>query len=127
MSKWDEHDLLPKVTAALRQDGRPYLTAYQLAIKLERAHPGLAERLGKVLGGAGIGVRNSLAEYLGGQLAGRIDREGAAFPFERAYLCNDEIREVRFAGPDGNDLVSSLTGSGYHLSIFRWRGPVSDA
>ena len=83
--------------------------------------------MGKVLGGAGIGQRNSLAEYLGAQLASRIDRDGRTFPVERAYLCNDEIREVCFAGPDGNDLISSLTGSGYHLSIFRWRGPVRDA
>ncbi|GHH47592.1 hypothetical protein [Lentzea cavernae] len=127
MTKWDEHGVLAKVRAALDQDGRPYMTAYQLAIKVERAHPGFAARLGKVLGGAGVGVRNSLAEYLGAQLAGRIDREGAAFPVERAYLSDDEIREIRFAGPDGNDLVSSVTGSGYNLSLYRWSGPVSDS
>lgn len=127
MSKWDDHDIQDKVTAALDQDGRPYLTAYQLAIKLERSHPGLSEKLGKPLGGVGVGVRNSLAEYLGAQLAGRIDREGAAFPVERAHLSREDVREIRFAGVDGNDLVSSVTGSGYHLSLYRLRASAADA
>ncbi|MCX2951027.1 hypothetical protein [Lentzea sp. NEAU-D7] len=127
MTKWDEHGLLDKVSDALRQASPLYLSAYQLAIKLERAHPGLAERLGKPLGGAGVGVHNSLTEYLAAQLAGRIDREGAAFPVERAHLSSEGVREIRFTGPGGTDLVSSLTGSGYHLSLFRWRAPVSNS
>ncbi|MGW6445336.1 hypothetical protein [Lentzea sp. NPDC055074] len=127
LSLWEEHGIQNKVTAALDQDGRPYLTAYQLAIKLERAHPGLAERLGKPLGGMGVGVRNSLAEYLGAQLAGRIDREGPAFPVERAHLSSEDVREIRFAGLDGGDLVSSVTGSGYHLSLYRLRTSARDA
>ncbi|MDX8145956.1 hypothetical protein SK854_27865 [Lentzea sp. BCCO 10_0061] len=123
MSKWDEHDLLPKVTAALRQDGRPYMTAYQLAIKLERAHPGLAENLGMPLGGAGIGSRNSLAQYLGSELARRSKRLGESFPVEHAYFSRYELREISF----GTGVVSSVTDSGYDHSIFRWRGPVSDS
>lgn len=121
MSIWDDHKILSKVEAALNTKGRPYMTSYQLAIKLERANPGLAESLGKPLGGAGVGSPNSLAEYLAGQLVTRIKH--TSIPVEGAFLSNDEVRDIRFAHPDGGEIVSSLTGTGLPVSIFRWNPP----
>jgi hypothetical protein len=133
MSLWDEHEILDKVVAVLKGDvtlvnqdnghhyGRPFMTTYQLAIKLERANKGLAAKLGKELGGAGVGSRNSLAQYLGGELARRIKREAETFPVEGAFLSNDEVSAISYRHGE-KELVSSVTNSGYDISIFRWRG-----
>lgn len=117
MTKWEQHRKQARVEAAL--DEQLYLTAYQLAIKLERAHPGLAESLGKPVGGAGVGSPDSVAQYLANQLVTRSSDPGSRV--EVAFLSNDEVRDIRFAHPDGSDLVSSLTGTGYPLSLFRLR------
>jgi hypothetical protein len=137
MSLWDEHKILDKVVAVLKGGvtlvneetghhyGRPYMTTYQLAIKLERANKGLAAKLGKDVGGAGIGSRNSMAQYLGSELARRIKREGTTYPVEGAFLSNDEVSTISYR--HGNEeLVSSVTNSGYDISIFRWRVPASE-
>lgn len=122
MSKWEDHDMLNKVRSALQTDGGRYMTPYQLAIKLERAHPGLSESLGKQLGGAGIGSPNSLTEYLAGQLARVVADGGSSFPIEAAHLSPHGLRDIRFVHPGGGDMVSSLTESGTPMSLFRWRG-----
>lgn len=41
--------------------GPPFVTAYQLAIALDRRYPQIREALGMDLGGEGIGERNSFA------------------------------------------------------------------
>ena len=41
--------------------GRPFLTAHQLAIKVQAAHPEIAGALGVTVGGAGTGSQTSLA------------------------------------------------------------------
>jgi hypothetical protein len=61
MSKWDSEGMAEKVVEALSDTrlanptghhfGRPFVTAYQLAIEIERRHPGTAAALGKGLGG----------------------------------------------------------------------------
>ncbi|MGW4589221.1 hypothetical protein ACWEKJ_18030 [Amycolatopsis thermoflava] len=133
MTVWQALDVQAKVCAALgqvtivNQDGhhfgRPYMTAYQLAIKLHRAHPEVAEALNVDLGGRGTGARNSLAQYLARELSSRIRRAGESFPVEGAFLSNDELVEMRYLTPAGEPLRSSLTGSGWDLSLFRLRVP----
>ena len=101
--------------------GRPYMTAYQLAIELHRQYPAVAEALHVEVGGSGIGVHTSLAQYLARELSGRIGRSDV-HRVEGAFLTNKDVSVLRYVGPNGEAITSSLTGSGYDLSLFRWRG-----
>jgi hypothetical protein len=131
MSIWVEQAIEAKICEALRditivnEDGhhfgRPYMTAYQLAIKLHRAHPEVAEALGVDVGGNGVGSRNSLAQYLARELSRRIKGAGGNHPIEGAFLSNDHVRSLTYDGPEGEALTSSLTGTGFDVSLFRLR------
>ena len=78
MSVWEDHDVENKVIAVLtdvhlvndyHHFGRPYMTAYQLAIHLHARYPEVAQALGVKVGGAGTGERTSLAQYLSRELS----------------------------------------------------------
>lgn len=128
MSHWQEHSLQDKITEILhdvrtRQShpfGTPYLTAYQLAIELARRYPAVVAVIGHPLGGAGVGQRNSLAQYLGRELSRRIGAN-PAFPIEGAFLADQDVESISYIADGGERVVSSLTGSGFDLSIFRLR------
>lgn len=130
-SIWSRHSLQDKVCEALsdvtivnpagHHFGRPYMTAYQLAIKLDHAHPEVRQALGLEVGGAGTGSHNSLAQYLAGQLSQRINRQGTDFPVEGAFLSNDHVTSLTYVGPEGEQRTSSLTGTNFNLSLFRLR------
>lgn len=100
--------------------GRPFLTAYQIAIEFARRHPQIVAELGVPLGGQGTGQQNSLAQYLAGQLS-RTVRGNPDGPIEGAFLSNQHLADVSFAA-EGGPIRSSLTDSGFPLSMFRWRG-----
>jgi hypothetical protein len=131
MNVWNELGVEAKICEALgdvtivneagHHFGRPYMTAYQLALKLHRAHPEVAEALGVPVGGSGNGSRNSLSQYLARELSRRINRAGGDYPIEGAFLSNDDVRSLTYDGPDGETLSSSLTGTGYDVSLFRLR------
>lgn len=131
MSVWEDHDVEARVIDALGEVtivndtghhfGRPFMTAYQLAIKVDRAYPALAEALGVDIGGRGTGRRSSLAQYLARELSSRIRRGGDAYPVEGAFLSNDDVEALVYAKPDGDELRSSLTGTGFDVSLFRLR------
>lgn len=129
MSIWADHDVEARVIEVLAavpttgQDhhfGRPYMSAYQLAIDFHRRYPQVAQALGQPLGGAGVGERNSLAQYLAKQLSDRI-RDDEDYPVEGAFLTNVDVETLRYRGPDGTPITSSLTDSGFDLSLFRLR------
>ncbi|MFD1146994.1 hypothetical protein [Saccharothrix hoggarensis] len=134
MSVWSELDVLDKVCDALRgvtianpsghHLGRPYMTAYQLAIKLDRDHPEVARTLGVAVGGSGVGRHTSLAQYLARELSQRIGREGEVYPVEGAFLSNDHVTALTYATPDGTTITSSRPGTGLDLSMFRLRAQV---
>lgn len=131
MSVWERLSVVDKVCEALghvtlvnpggHHFGRPFMTAYQLAIALDHAHPEVAEELGVGVGGAGTGSRNSLARYLARELSARIKHDSNDFPVEGAFLSNDHVAVLTFVGPDGVPRTSSVTDSGYDLSLFRLR------
>ena len=100
--------------------GRPFMSAYQLAIELHRLHPQVAGALGQPVGGADIGQRNSLAQYLARQLSGQIAAD-PEYPVEGAFISNRDVLELRYRATDGTELRSSLSGSGFELSMFRLR------
>lgn len=125
---WDEHDVLNKIIEVLRAVhlnnahhpfGRPYLTAYQLAIAVDERYPEVRVALGYPIGGTGVGQHNSLAQYLSGELSRRIGANDGAYPVEGAFVSNEHVEEIKYRSHDGSEIVSSLTGTGYDLSMFR--------
>ena len=98
--------------------GRPFLTAYQLAIEYNRHHSGDLAILGLTVGGAGTGRYNSLAQYLARQLSQRILDGGS--PFEGGFLSNLHLKDMVF-DDDGRDVTSSSTGAPHTISVFRLR------
>jgi hypothetical protein len=130
MSIWEEQGLTERVvdvlsTVHLNADdhhfGRPYVTAYQIAIALEEQFPAAVAAIGKPIGGRGIGQHNSLAQYLGAELSRQIREQGANHPIEGAFISNEHVSEVRYQRATGEPVVSSLTGTPYDLALFRLR------
>ncbi|MGW6932494.1 hypothetical protein ACWGE0_20740 [Lentzea sp. NPDC054927] len=129
MSIWEKLSVQDKVCEALgsvtivnesgHHFGRPYMTAYQLAIKVDRAHPEIAKELKAEVGGTGKGY--SLASYLAQQLSQRIKSGGDDYDVEGAFLSNDDVRKLTYAGSNGEPFDSSLTGTGFDISLFRLR------
>jgi hypothetical protein len=126
-SKWQQHDIETKVINILGETpedagghhfGRPFLTAYQIAIEFAHRHPEIVRALGHPVGGEGIGVRYSLASYLAKQLSDRI-RDGRV-PIEGGFLSNKHLHAITF-DHNGERIISSLTDTNYTLSMFRLR------
>lgn len=129
MSIWVDHDVLDKVVDILAQAGsgeghhlgHPYLSGYQLAIEMDRRWPQLREALGDVpIGGLGVGSRTSLAQYLAGELSRRIGT-GEVESVEGAFLSDQHLEALVYTDNTGRSITSSLTGSGYLLSVYRLR------
>lgn len=126
MSIWGDNQLADKVSQILStieyQDpthhfGRPYISAYQLAILFAENYPEDYRSIGKLIGGEGIGERTSLAQYLARELSMRI-KSGEIDNIEGAFFSNEKLKDIFFTFGD-QEIRSSLTTSGYDLSIFR--------
>lgn len=126
MSVWVDHDVETKVIEVLQDVpagtpfhhfGGPYLTAYQLAIEFNRRYPHVAAALGQPIGGAGVGQQNSLAQYLARELTRHINAH-PSFPVEGAFISSQDVQSFVFDSPLGS-VTSSVTGSGFDLSMFR--------
>jgi len=72
------------------------------------------------VGGLGVGTRNSLAQYLAGELSRRI-KSSDLTTVEGAFLTDEDLVELVYVESDGRRVTSSLIGSGYDLSLFRLR------
>ena len=137
MSVWESQHVLDAVVEALESVhlvhpgghhlGRPYVTSYQIAIKVDHIHPNIRQALtDHPLGGAGTGTHHSFAQYLGRELSGRIRRAqdaGEHYAVEGAFLSNEHITSLSFKDTTGYEFTSSLTGTNYDLGIFRLTGP----
>ncbi len=128
-SHWEQHGVESAVLEALQTSTSPdshhfgpaYLTAYQLAIKVNSAHPEIDQALGVTVGGRGTGAQTSLAQYLARELSGRIKRAGDSYPVEGAFVSNELLTSLTYRDSDGRTITSSLTGTTFHLSLFRAR------
>lgn len=129
MSTWSDLDLEHKVLEILRDVplsptqhhlGRPFLTAYQLAIEFARRYSEHARRIGLPIGGAEIGQRNSLAQYIAAQLS-RCIKHGELPQIEGALLGNLHLLDISFRSTN-ESIHSSLTQTEYSLSMFRFQG-----
>lgn len=133
MSVWESQHVLDAVVEALESVhlvhpdghhlGRPYVTSYQIAIKVDHSYPNIRQALtDHELGGTGTGVHHSFAQYLGRELSGRIRRAqdaGEHFQIEGAFLSNEHVTSLRFKDAAAHEFTSSLTGSNYDLGLFR--------
>jgi hypothetical protein len=125
-SKWQQYnigDLIIEILRSVEDSGhhfgRPYLTAYQLAIEFDRRfHEGVVVYLEKEIGGVGTGVHTSLAQYLALELSRQI-RDNPSYPVEGAFISNMFESGLSYVTPNGRHVTSSLTGSQYNLSMFR--------
>ncbi len=125
MSFWQEHDIEAKVLAILRDVpdfaeghhlGRPFLTAYQIAIEFAHRHPDVVNVLGHPVGGKGAGVHYSLATYLANQLS-RLIRDDK-INVEGGFLSNQHLQNIMFTHGE-ETITSSLTETQFTLSMFR--------
>jgi hypothetical protein len=99
--------------------GRPFLSAYQLAIQFEEQHRNHPLVLQYRVGGSGTGEYQSLAQYLARFLSQSI-QEGRCPNIEGGFISHDNIECMVFAG----DIeVSTLSTQAGH-SIFRYVGPL---
>lgn len=80
--------------------GRPFLTAYQLAIEYDRRFPELRDQLGFTIGGSGSGEHRSLPQWLARNLSQRI-RSGEIEDVEGGFLSDLHRADIAFTGPDG--------------------------
>lgn len=126
MSKWQQYDLENRITQILstvhdsaddHHLGRAYLTAYQIAIEFANRYPDDFSALELPVGGAGTGQRNSLSQYFAQQLSRRINTREIKH-IEGGFLSNLHLNHISFIS-DGSLLHSSLTDSGFTLSMYR--------
>ena len=126
---WESNGLDEKIVGLLAEVsyydadhhfGRPFLTAYQLAILFKERYPKEFRDLGHPVGGKDSGARFSLSSYLAGQLSRKI-KNGELPNIEGGFLSNRRLQGIEFA--DGASTVtSSLTESQFDLSMYRYKG-----
>lgn len=128
MSRWQEHNYEEKILAILsdvhyyvrkHHFGRPFITAYQLAIEFARRHPAEVEQLKHSVGGEGIGQRYSLSQYLARELSRKI-KSREITNIEGSFLSNSHLTEIVFNN-NGQPIKSSLTDTPFDVSMFRLR------
>ena len=126
MSYWDDFDIENHILEILRSVdsqghhlGRPFLTAYQIAIEFDRRYHDIVTRLNLPIGGAGVGQRSSLAQYLARELSQRI-QSGEMANVEGGFLSSQHLEDISFEGRD-RVFHSSLMDSPLGVSIFRLR------
>lgn len=127
MSIWETHDVEGKIREILSEVkyrsnpnhhfGTPFVTAYQLAIELNKRYPAISNELGYKVGGQGTNEQNSLSQYIALQLSRNI-KSGRTQDIEGAFLSNSNLNDILFNN-NGEKLTSSLTKSQYDVSMYR--------
>jgi hypothetical protein len=106
-------------TAPEHHLGHPFLTAYQIAIEYSRIYPDDVAQIGLPIGGAGVGQRSSLAQYLARELSQRIKKTEITH-IEGGFLSNLHLHDINFEVDGQEELIhSSLTNTNSTLSMFR--------
>jgi len=126
MSYWDDFaieerilDILRTVDSQGHHLGRPFLTSYQIAIEFDRRHHDIVINLNLPVGGAGVGQRSSLAQYLARELSQRIQSREMT-DIEGGFLSSQHLEDISFEGRD-RVFHSSLMDSPVGVSMFRLR------
>lgn len=122
LSTWEKYRLTEKILRILdvqsyepnHHFGRPFLTAYQIAILFKNLYPEDFVRLNKPLGGEGTGIHHSLAQYLARNLSQQI-KNGSLPKVEGRFLNMRNIDQLDFN--DFGEMVRSTQMT--DLSMFR--------
>ena len=129
VSFWDSHSMEDKVVQVLssltyhdrdHHFGRPFLTAYQLAVLIKERFPDTFHSFGHPIGGRDSGVSYSFTSNLAGQPSERI-RNGTITCVDGGFLSNEKLKEIEF-NDAGSSVFSSLTDTQFDLSMFRFIG-----
>jgi hypothetical protein len=103
--------------------GHPFVSSYQIAIRLLEDDPSLSASLNLDVGGRGTGRHVSLAQYVGQNLSRQIKND-SEHPIEGVFMSNELVRQVVYRRPGGeDDVVSSLAGTDFDMALFRLRRP----
>jgi len=114
-TNWETHDFDGKITAILEdfasEDpghhlGRPFVTAYQIAIEFDHRHADIVKKLRYQVGGSGIGEHKSLAQYIAKQLSQRIKAKKITH-IEGALISQRNVQTIRFS----TGIESSVNGA----------------
>ncbi|MDE0395537.1 MAG: hypothetical protein OYK82_12255 [Gammaproteobacteria bacterium] len=125
MSMWETYSLESRIRKILHEVptrhsdhhfGRPFLTAYQIAICFAKRYPSDYATIGKDIGGKATGQRDSLAKYFANQLSRRI-KSGVLTDIEGRFLNLRQLRSLKF--DDGVRRFESSLGPSSELSLFR--------
>ena len=127
---WSDLDLTDAVANILRDVhlnnprghhfGRPYITAYQIAIELEIRYLEVFEVIGKQIGGKGTGEHTSVTQYIANQLSKRINADPSGFPVEGIFMSNENVMDMLFTRSDGTLIQSSLAGTASDIALYRF-------
>lgn len=122
MSIWQRHsievrirEILASVPRGEHHFGRPFLSAYQIAIAFARDYPQAADEIGKPVGGRGTGRHDSLAKYFANELSRRI-RDDSLPGIEGAFLDGLFLHSLEYDNR-GETVASSLGVA--NMSMFR--------
>ena len=122
MSIWQNHaiearirEILASVPDEGHHFGRPFLSAYQIAIAFDQRFRREANLIAKPVGGKDTGRHDSLAKYFANQLSRRI-RHGTLPSIEGRFLNGLFLGSLEYK--NGSETVASSLGEA-NLSIFR--------
>lgn len=101
--------------------GRPFMTAYQIAIRFAERNPDHEWVMQYNIGGSGTGEYNSLAQQVARYLSQQFASDSPPVNLEGGFISHDNIKELSFKGP-GETIHSSTLGSENGQSIFRYVG-----
>ena len=102
-TKWEIYELSEKILQILDIEaskpnhhfGRPFLTAYQIAILFKNMFPETYAQLNTPIGGKGTGNNHSLAQYIARNLSQQI-KKGDLLNIEGRFLCMNIVDNLRF-------------------------------
>lgn len=124
---WKRNGLTDKVLKTLKAQHRAeehhlrhdFMTPYQIALALDEqlkqeGHAGVETLFGLKIGGKGTGENQSVAQQIGWHLS-RLCRNKQP-NLEGGFLSDEYLNHLEF----DRGIVSSRTGSGEGVSLFRW-------
>ncbi len=123
--RWDAYRVEPAVLEILQDVrsheqghalGRPYLTAYQLAVAFDQRYPAIAADLAREIAGTGDDWIATLAGYLAQEMAARI-RSGRLPGVQAALLSDRHLLAAAFGR--GGLPSAKVDGAGADFVLFR--------
>jgi len=131
MTKWEKLQMEYRIQDILNNQeyhksdhhlGRPFLSAYQIAIEYAQRYRTDFNSLGMQIGGKGIGKNSSFSQYIGRELSRRLEKQTLP-DIQGGFFSNSHLNDIEFSSIDGH-IHSSATKGKSPISIFRSIKPV---